>query len=88
MLVLNGSFQYMTMGDDIPAKDFNWFPTSLIGVSLQIPITSWASTTYKIKQIKNNIRQKHLQTDTDMQKLINILNIATEKQSGLIAYCD
>jgi outer membrane protein TolC len=55
MLALNGSFQYMTMGDDIPARDFNWFPTSVIGVSLQIPITSWASTAYKNKQIKNNI---------------------------------
>jgi outer membrane protein TolC len=54
-LVFSGSFQYMTMGDDDPAKNFKWFPTSLIGISLQIPITSWASTTYKMKQIKNNI---------------------------------
>ncbi|RKE57292.1 hypothetical protein [Sphingobacterium detergens] len=45
-------------------------------------------TTVVIKQIKNNILQKHLQTDTDVQKLINILNTAIEKQSGLIAYCD
>jgi outer membrane protein TolC len=56
MLALSGSFQYMTMGDDIPAKDFNWFPTSVIGISLQIPIVSWASTSYKNKQIKNNIQ--------------------------------
>jgi len=56
MLALSGSFQYMTMGDDIPAKDFNWFPTSVIGVSLQIPIVSWASTSYKNKQMKNNIQ--------------------------------
>ncbi|MCL1969608.1 MAG: TolC family protein [Bacteroidetes bacterium] len=55
-LVLNGSFQYMTMGDDIPVKDFKWFPTSLVGVSLQIPIISWASTTYKTKQIQYNIQ--------------------------------
>jgi outer membrane protein TolC len=56
MLALSGSFQYMTMGDDILCKDFKWFPTSVIGISLQIPITSWASTSYKIKQIKNNIQ--------------------------------
>jgi len=55
MFALQGSYQYMTMGDDIPAKDLIWFPTSVIGISLQIPITSWASTSYKIKQIKNNI---------------------------------
>jgi outer membrane protein TolC len=53
-LALSGSFQYMTMGDDIPAKDLFWFPTSFVAVSLQIPITSWASTNYKIKQLKNN----------------------------------
>ncbi|WP_104383021.1 hypothetical protein [Sphingobacterium sp. HMA12] len=45
-------------------------------------------TTLLIKQIVNNILQKHLQTDTDVQKLFHILNTATEKQSGLIAYCD
>jgi len=56
MLALSGSFQYMTMGDDIPAHEFNWFPTSVIGISLQIPIVSWASTSYKNKQIKNNIQ--------------------------------
>jgi len=56
MLALSGSFQYMTMGDDIPANEFNWFPTSVIGVSLQIPIVSWASTAYKNKQIKYNIQ--------------------------------
>jgi outer membrane protein TolC len=54
-LGLSGSFQYMTMGDDIPAGDFKWFPTSYIAIGLQIPITSWASTTYKTKQIKNEI---------------------------------
>ncbi|MCL2246221.1 MAG: TolC family protein [Lentimicrobiaceae bacterium] len=54
-LVFTGSFQYMTMGDDIPFNDFKWFPTSYIALGLQVPITSWASTTYKTKQIKNNI---------------------------------
>ena len=43
------------MGDDIACKDFKWFPTSMVGISLQIPITSWSSTSYKLKQIKNNI---------------------------------
>lgn len=55
-LVLSGSFQYMAMEDDVPAKDFNWFSTSLVGVSLQIPIISWVSTNYKMKQFKNNIQ--------------------------------
>jgi len=56
MLALTGSYQYMTMGDDIPAKEFKWFPTSVIGISLQIPIISWVSTSYKAKQLKNTIQ--------------------------------
>jgi outer membrane protein TolC len=55
MLGLSGGYQYMTMGNDIPCKDFNWFPYSVVGISLQVPIISWASTTYKIKQMNNNI---------------------------------
>jgi outer membrane protein TolC len=55
MLALSGSYQYMTMGNDMPCKDFNWFPYSVVGLSLQVPIISWASTSYKIKQFKNNI---------------------------------
>jgi outer membrane protein TolC len=46
----------MTMGNDIACKDFKWFPTSMVAVSLQIPITSWATTAFKVKQINNNIQ--------------------------------
>jgi len=56
MLALSSGFQYMTMGNDIPFNQFNWFPYSVIGVSLQVPIVSWASTSYKNKQIQNNIQ--------------------------------
>jgi outer membrane protein TolC len=55
MLALSGNYQYMTMGNDIPFRQFNWFPFSVVGVSLQVPIISWATTSFKIKQIKNNI---------------------------------
>jgi outer membrane protein TolC len=56
MLALSGSYQYMTMGNDVPCKDFNWFPYSVVGMSLQIPIISWVSTHYKIKQFRYNIQ--------------------------------
>jgi len=56
MLALSGNFQYMTMGNDMPFNDFSWFPNSVIGVSLQVPIVSWAATAYKNKQIKNSIQ--------------------------------
>ena len=69
MLALSGSYQYMTMGNDIPFNQFNWFPYSVIGVSLQIPIVSWASTTYKIKQLKNQIQNAN-DTRLDMERML------------------
>ncbi len=54
-LGLSGSYQYMTQGEDVKFSEFNWFPYSVIGVSLQIPLVSWASTNYKLKQTKNDI---------------------------------
>jgi len=80
MLALSGSYQYMTMGNDIPFNQFNWFPYSVIGVSLQVPIVSWASTTYKTKQIKNEIqnmndRRLNLERDLWLGVTSNLSNI-------------
>jgi len=71
MLALTGSYQYMTMGDDIPAKEFKWFPTSVIAVSLQVPIISWVSTSYKIRQIKNNIQNMN-DTRLNAERLLRL----------------
>jgi hypothetical protein len=44
--------------------------------------------TMLIKQIRQNILQKHLQADVDVKKLIQLFDTADLKQSGLIAYGD
>ncbi|MGN7787672.1 hypothetical protein ACTJIJ_24270 [Niabella sp. 22666] len=44
--------------------------------------------TVLLKQIQENILQKELQTDTDVIKLLQLFNIANEKDSGLIAFGD
>ncbi|MGE9310522.1 hypothetical protein ACLOAU_02695 [Niabella sp. CJ426] len=44
--------------------------------------------TVLLKQIQENILQKELQTDTDVIKLLQLFNIANEKNSGLIAFGD
>ncbi|MCL2435582.1 MAG: TolC family protein [Lentimicrobiaceae bacterium] len=80
MLALAGSYQYMTMGNDIPFNQFNWFPYSVLGISLQIPIVSWATTTYKTKQIKNdiqNMNDRRLDVERQFQLAIssNLSNI-------------
>lgn len=53
MLALAGSFQYSGMGDD--GGTFTNYPYSYIALSLQIPIVSWVSTSYKLKQSDLNI---------------------------------
>lgn len=53
MLALAGAFQYSGMGDDKGA--FTNYPYSYIALSLQVPIISWVSTNYKLKQSNYNI---------------------------------
>lgn len=54
-LALSGNYQYLTMSNNFDFSNYNWFPYSVIGISLQVPITSWAGTSYKIKQSKLSI---------------------------------
>lgn len=53
MLALAGAFQYSGMGDD--GNKFTNYPYSYIALSLQVPIISWVSTNYKLKQSNYNI---------------------------------
>lgn len=39
-------------------------------------------------QIRSRIVQHRLQADTDVQKLLNVLNLADQHNNGLIAYAD
>lgn len=54
MLALAGAFQYSGMGDD--GTKFANYPYSYIALSLQVPIISWVSTSYKMKQSDLNIQ--------------------------------
>jgi outer membrane protein TolC len=49
-LAMSGVYQYASLSNDYDFANYNWFPYSMVGFSLQIPITSWASTHYKLKQ--------------------------------------
>ena len=50
--------------------------------------TDFRLDTVLIKEIYQNISNKGLQMDTDVKSLVQILDIANNKQSGLIAYSD
>lgn len=51
-LAFSGNAQYSAMSNDF---NFNWFPYAVVGFSLNVPILSWAGTSYKIKQSKISI---------------------------------
>jgi outer membrane protein len=55
-LAMSGVYQYASLSNDYDFANYNWFPYSMVGFSLQIPITSWASTHYKIKQTNLTIQ--------------------------------
>ena len=57
MLALAGAFQYSGMGDD--GTKFANYPYSYLALSLQVPIISWISTSYKLKQSSLNIESMH-----------------------------
>lgn len=54
-LAFSGNAQYMTMANDFDFSNYNWFPYSVVGLSLNVPIMSWVGTSYKIKETKLSI---------------------------------
>ena len=83
MLALAGAFQYSGMGDD--GTKFANYPYSYVALSLQVPIISWVSTSYKMKQSDlniQNLRDQKLDTERNIrlgvQSCINDIQQAIE----------
>ncbi|MDR0205994.1 MAG: TolC family protein [Bacteroidales bacterium] len=78
VLALSGAWQYSAMSDDLIFKDYKWFPYSYITLGVNIPITSWTGTTYKIRSSKLNIKtledQKKYLDDNLKISVINSIN--------------
>ena len=55
-LSMTGLYQYASQANDFDFANYNWFPYSMVGFSLQIPLVSWVGTSYKIKQTQLNIQ--------------------------------
>lgn len=84
-LSLGGNYQYMAMNNNFKFSEYNWIPYSVIGLSLRVPIVSWAATSYKMKQndlLLANIKdqkdyiEKNLRVS--IQNNLNNINIAME----------
>ena len=86
-LVMGGTYQYMAMNNDFKFSEYNWIPYSYIGFSLNVPIVSWAGTSYKIKQSKLAIESLNDQRATLEKNLwvsiTNSLNSLTKASEDL-----
>ncbi len=83
MLALAGNFQYAGMGDD-KQTPFTNYPYSYVALSLQVPIVSWAATSYKLKQADLNIENmKDQRTDVERQLRIGVQNYLNDMQQAI-----
>ena len=73
-LVFSGSAQYMTMSNDFKFADYNWFPYAVVGLSLNVPITSWIGTSYKIKETRlaiENLDEQRKYVENNLRVSVN-----------------
>lgn len=81
-LALAGSFQYAGMGDD--GQTFTNYPYSYIALSLQVPIVSWAATSYKLKQTDLNIaNMKDQRTDVERKLRVGVQSYLNDMQQAM-----
>ena len=82
MLALAGSFQYSGMGDD--GQKFTNYPYSYVALSLQVPIISWVSTSYKLKQTNLNIENlKDQRLDVERNLRIGVQSYLDDMQQAI-----
>lgn len=79
-LAFSGNAQYMTMANDFDFSNYNWFPYSVVGLSLNVPIMSWVGTSYKIKEAKLSIanlqeQKQYLENNLRVSVNNNLSNI-------------
>jgi len=88
-LVMAGTYQYMAMNNDFKFSKYNWVPYSYIGFSLNIPIVSWAGTSYKMKQTDLSLQSLDDQRTTLEKNLwvsvTNSLNSLTKANDELVS---
>ena len=82
MLALAGSFQYSGMGDD--GQKFTNYPYSYVALSLQVPIISWVSTSYKLKQTDLNLaNMKDQRQDVERNLRIGVQSYLDDMQQAI-----
>lgn len=70
-LAANFNYTYNALSDDFKFKDYQWFPYSTIGFSLQIPIFEGGAKYFRNKQTKVGIQTLGLQR-IDLERNLNM----------------
>lgn len=73
-LAFSGNAQYMTMANDFDFANYNWFPYAVVGLSLNVPITSWIGTSYKIKETRlaiDNLEEQRKYVENNLRVSVN-----------------
>ncbi len=82
MLALAGNFQFAGMGDD--KQPFTNYQYSYVALSLQVPIVSWAATSYKLKQADLNIaNMKDQRTDLERNLRVGVQSYLNDMQQAI-----
>jgi len=81
-VALAGAFQYSGMGDD--GQQFNNYPYSYVALSLQVPIISWVSTSFKLKQSDLNIdNMRDQRLDAERNLRIGVQSYLNDMQQAI-----
>lgn len=85
-LAFTGALQLNSMNDDFNFAKYKWYPYAYVGVGLNVPIVSWASTSYRVKSSKLNIQSLEDQRNyleenlrLNINNALNQINNATEE---------
>ncbi len=85
-LVAIGNYQYQTQANNFNFSDYNWIPTSMVGLQLNVPIFSGFSVRKQLNQVRVSQQQLDLQTQftrnnlaVQLQNAANAVNTAVKK---------
>jgi len=85
-LVAIGNYQYQTQANDYKFSNYNWVPTSMVGLQLNVPIFSGFSVRKQLSQVRISQQQVDMQAQftqnnltVQVQNAVNAVNAAVKK---------
>ncbi len=77
-LALTANYNWTSMSNGSPFKNFRWNPYSTIGLSLSVPIFSGGQRYHKVKQAKLQLEELRLQRENLERNIASQVNLAVD----------